>query len=167
MSAHDGSTESLYLCLSMIRCVWMTPNSQLIPIHFDILRLIPTESLRFPCYISHVTQQTTKTTKQKKVKAASSTTKVHYLLSLCLLWTLATIGRCDAGGLPQYVATHTGTSSLKEDWQLKPAGPTVPLSVAQSDEPQKTVSERPGKEWAGRDVLNPLSTLSGWSFHCG
>lgn len=42
----------------------------------------------------------------------------------------------------------------------------VSLRVAQSDELQ-TVSEQPGKEWACREASNPLSTLSGWSFHCG
>lgn len=42
----------------------------------------------------------------------------------------------------------------------------VSLREAQLDELQ-TVSDGAGEEWAGREASNPLSSLSGWSFHCG
>lgn len=163
MSPHGGNIKSLYVfCIRYSVFEWhQIPSRFLLMIETShSLPYIPLDShwiskiplLRFPC---NPTNDPTK----KKVKAASSTAKVHYLLSLCLLWTLATIGSCDAGGLPQYVATHTRTSSLKEDWQLKPAGLTVPLSAAQSDEPQKNSIR---KAWKGmsrqgrfKSPLNP------------
>lgn len=59
-----------------------------------------------------------------------------------------------------------GAKHQIDSWSSLSEGYIVMLRAAQSDE-QQTVAERPGKERAGGEAPNPLSTLSGWSFHRG